>query len=191
MLSTKLIKRIEMLSNFFELAGLIVVLILALVFQLLFQELPCPLCHLQRVGFMYMAFGFLLNFRYGLRPSHYAIVLLSGLYTSFVALRQIALHVIPGTGAYGSAVLGLHLYTWSFVISMIIVVVTTLQLGVDRQYQPSDSSRIKWPYLTHLLFAIVAIIIFSNIVSVIFECGFALDCADNPVSYELLNDRAV
>ncbi|RDI48856.1 disulfide bond formation protein B [Aquicella lusitana] len=178
-------KNIIPLVNFFELSAVIVIIILALCIQLIVHELPCPLCLLQRVGFLCMAYGFLMNFRFGFRPSHYSIVLVSGLYTCFVALRQIALHVIPGTGAYGSAILGFHLYTWSFIAAMAIVVITSLLLGVDHQFQPTQNRGKGWLFLTHSLFAIVSIIIAANIVSVILECGFKT-CPDDPVRYELL-----
>lgn len=132
------------LANIFELLAIIVVLALALAFQFVLHELPCPLCMLQRVGFVGIALGFLLNLRFGFRPSHYSIALISALYTSFVALRQIVLHVIPGTGAYGDAVFGMHLYTWSFIIAMVIVVVTVFLLGVDRQYDPISNGNGKF-----------------------------------------------
>lgn len=188
MASTYVIKLLQLVANLFELAAIIVILLLALAFQIIYHELPCPLCLLQRIGFISIAFGFLLNFRFGLRPSHYAIVILSGLFTSFVALRQIALHVIPGTGAYGSPVLGLHLYTWAFIIAMTIVIITTLLLGIDRQYQKSNYKNIRWTYLTNLLFLLVTMTILANILSAILECGFNA-CPDNPIRYELINQQ--
>src|SRR5258708_5735838 len=131
----------DQLVNMFELTIVVIILLTAFVFQFNLRELPCPLCLLQRVGFLCIAFGFLLNLRFGFRPSHYSIVLISGLFTSFVALRQIALHVIPGSGAYGSGIFGLHLYTWSFVAAMAITIATTLLLGIDRQYKTRVSIR--------------------------------------------------
>lgn len=188
MLSSNFIKFFELLSNLFEIGAIICVLLLALLFQIILHELPCPLCLLQRIGFLCIVFGFLLNFRFGLRPSHYSIVILSALFTCFVALRQIALHVIPKTGAYGSAIFGMHLYTWSFIISMVIVIITTVLLGMDRQYEKFDSINIKWRYVTHSLYGLVSIVIIANIVSVIMECGFNV-CPDNPVRYELLDEK--
>lgn len=175
----------ENVFNIIELMGIVVMLLLAFVFQVVLNELPCPLCLLQRVGFLGVALGFLLNLRFGLRPSHYAIVLISALYTSFVALRQVALHVVPGTGVYGNAVFGLHLYTWCFVISMLVVVVTTFMLAVDRQYQRPHPANIRWRYLTHFLFIIVALLIVINITSVLFECGIQ-QCPDDPIHYKWL-----
>src|SRR5579862_2934195 len=99
-LATKLMKYIvptERLASLFELVAVITVLAMTLLLQFVFNELPCPLCLLQRIGFVGIAYGLLLNLRFGFKPSHYAVVILSGLFTAFVALRQIALHVIPGT----------------------------------------------------------------------------------------------
>lgn len=187
MTDIKVISTPERVFNIIGLLGIALMLLLTFVLQIVLHELPCPLCLLQRLGFLGVAFGFLLNLRFGLRPSHYAIVLLSALFTSFVALRQIALHVIPGSGTYGDAILHLHLYTWCFIIAMLVVIVTTLMMSVDRQYQKPHRHNIHSPYLTHILFAVVTLLIAANIISVILECGFKEQCPDNPVYYELLH----
>lgn len=170
--------------NALELVGIFVTLLMAFAFQLMLHELPCPLCLLQRIGFISIAFGFLMNLRFGLRPSHYALVILAALFTSFVALRQIALHVVPGTGTYGSPLFGLHLYTWSFIVSMCIIFFTTLFLGIDRQYEAASIKNMRYPKLTHTLFGIMTILIVANIVSVFLECGLQ-ECPENPVSYKI------
>lgn len=176
---------LERVANFFEVSGVITVVLLAFLIQFVFNEMPCPLCLLQRFGFLAIAFGFLLNFRFGFRPSHYSIILLSSLFTAFVALRQIALHVIPGTGSYGGAIFGLHLYTWSFIVAMVIVVSVSLLLGVDRQYLEKVRKNHLWHYLVQILFALLVFLTVANIVATVFECGFGM-CPDNPVGYELL-----
>lgn len=173
---------IEWSANVLEALGVIAVLLLASGFQWYFGELPCPLCLLQRVGLFLVAIGFLMNMRFGFHPSHYSMVFLGALYTSFVALRQIALHVLPGTGAYGSPFWGYHLYTWSFVVSVLIMVATAIMLGFDRQYlnpKPQSKSFIR---LTHLLFAILVVLVSVNLVSVIMECGVKR-CPENPSHY--------
>ncbi len=178
------IKKIEKICVMLQLSGIMLLLFLAFFFEIVMNELPCPLCILQRIGFLATAFGFLMNLRFGLRPSHYAMALIGALFTSFVALRQIALHVVPGTGTYGQPVLGMHLYSWSFVFSMITIVVTTIMMGVDRQYQNGNSNgtngNSKW--LTHVFFAIVVFLIASNMISVFMLCG-PHECPDNPVQY--------
>lgn len=177
-----LIIQLERLINALEVGSILIVLLMAFFFQFILQELPCPLCLLQRIGFISISVGFLLNLRFGLRPSHYAISILSALFTAFVALRQIALHVVPGTGSYGSAILGLHMYTWSFIIAMIIAIFTTISLSIDRQYFKAHPHNIKWKYLTHTLFAIAILLIATNMISVFFECGLT-QCPDNPTHY--------
>lgn len=179
--------KLEKIFNLLELLGVIVILALALILQYIYHELPCPLCLLQRIGFFGIIFGLLLNLRFGFRPSHYAIVLMSGIFTSAVSLRQIALHIIPGTGSYGTPLFGLHLYTWSFIFAVIIIIVTTLLLGIDRQYQEGylDTNR-SWNFLTHSMFFLVSIIMVINLISIFLECGLK-QCPDNPVNYEVLS----
>jgi disulfide bond formation protein DsbB len=174
----------ERIANVMEIVGVCIVLLLAFLMQFVFKELPCPLCLLQRFGFLAIAFGLLLNLLFGFRPSHYSITLLSAIFTGFVAMRQIALHVIPGTGAYGSAILGLHLYTWSLIIAVLIIISISILLGVDRQYLEKAHKKKAWEYIVHALFAVMVFLTVANIVSIIFECGFK-QCPDNPTHYIL------
>lgn len=176
---------LERLANLFELLIILFVLIMALIMQFILHELPCPLCLLQRAGFFGVVIGFFLNLKFGLRSSHYAIAIISGLYTSFVALRQIALHVIPGYGAYGIALFGFHLYTWSYIIAMTIVCVTTLCLAIDRQYQGSNTITPLWRYTIHIIFMLIVAVLLINIVTVFLECGLQT-CPDNPTYYKLI-----
>lgn len=175
------IKAIVTTFNLLELAFILLVLLMALGFQFVLKELPCPLCLLQRVGLLGIAFGFLLNLRYGLRPSHYAISLLSALFTAFVALRQVALHIVPGTGSYGSAIFGLHMYTWSFIIAMAIVLFNVILLSFDREYLRVDHA-FQWKKLSHLLFICLLIVAAINLASTFAECGIG-QCPDNPTHY--------
>jgi disulfide bond formation protein DsbB len=178
------IKKIDRLCNIFELTGVIAILLVAFIFQILYRELPCPLCLYQRLGFFGIAIGYLLNLRFGFKPSHYAVVILSALYTSFVALRQIALHVVPGTGSYGDPIFGLHLYTWSFIIAMLILASTTLLLSVDRQYTPVHFGNGKFKATVTILFAVTVLLLGLNVATVYLECGFKT-CPDNPTEYHL------
>src|SRR3990167_3228673 len=176
-MKTFLLRNAVRTLNALELLFLIVVLITAFFFQFVLKELPCPLCLLQRIGMLGICIGFLLNLRFGLKPSHYALVLLSALFTAFVALRQIALHIVPGSGSYGSAILGFHMYTWSFIISMLIIIATTILLSCDREYLPALKITTRWKHLIHLLFAVVFIISIMNVESTYRECGWQ-QCPD-------------
>jgi disulfide bond formation protein DsbB len=96
----------------FALSG---VLLVAFYYQIVLSELPCPLCALQRVGFIVAGAGLILNLRVGYSPAHYGLALLTAAAAGGASLRQIALHIVPGTGHYGSALFGMHFYTWAFV----------------------------------------------------------------------------
>jgi hypothetical protein len=150
------------------------------IIQLVFKELPCPLCFLQRAGFMMTGLALFMNLCFGLRPSYYAMALLSLAFTSFVALRQIALHVIPGTGAYGSPLLGLHLYTWSFIIAMVFLMLIIIVLSFDFQYADGLSTRQGFKGILRFLGTCLLLIALGNIMTVISLCGFKR-CPSNPV----------
>jgi disulfide bond formation protein DsbB len=116
------------LLNGVGLAGLIGVLLVAYLDQFAGHDLPCPLCLLQRVAVAGVAFGMLLNLRYGPQQSGYGIMLLAALFGMAVAGRQILLHVAPGTGSYGAALYGLHFYTWSFLLFAAVILGTAILL---------------------------------------------------------------
>jgi disulfide bond formation protein DsbB len=184
----KLLKVInnERTWNALELTGIICILTLAILIQLILKDFPCPLCFLQRIGLCCVALGFLMNLRFGLRPSHYGIVILSAIFTSLVSLQQIAINLDSETGGMGAPVFGLHLYTWCFIISMIIVIVTAILLCGERNYADPHSHRYKKPtVLIHTLFAVLVMLILSNIATVYDECGFA-PCQDAASAYKPL-----
>ncbi|MBK8754677.1 MAG: disulfide bond formation protein B [Candidatus Competibacteraceae bacterium] len=117
--------------NLIALVGITLLLLVALFDQFVLGELPCPLCLLQRVAFIMVGMGFLLNVRCGTAPLHYGLVILSALAGAFASGRQILLHIVPGTGAYGSALFGLHFYTWAFVAFMLTLLGVGLILLVE------------------------------------------------------------
>lgn len=176
------VRTLDKLCNIFELTAIMAILFLSFAFQIIFHELPCPLCLYQRLGFFGIALGFLLNLRFGFKPSHYSVVILSALFTSFVSLRQIALHVVPGTGSYGDPVFGYHLYTWSFIISMVVLASTTLMMGFDRQYKRARYHHGQFKTVIKVLFALIIVLLGLNVVSVYLECGFKT-CPENPTGY--------
>ncbi|QQE13291.1 disulfide bond formation protein B [Planctomycetota bacterium] len=110
----------------------VIVLLLPLVFQLGEEELPCPLCLLQRFALLGVALGPILNIRFHTRPRHYAISLFSALFGISVAARQVLLHILPSTPTFGSPVFGLHFYTWSFILFSIIIFLLALIFFFDR-----------------------------------------------------------
>jgi disulfide bond formation protein DsbB len=168
--------------NAIDIIGVSLILLLAFIMQFLLNELPCPLCLLQRIGLLGVAFGFLLNIRFGSHPAHYTLSLLSAMLTAFMAMRQILLHILPGEGGYGDAILGLHLYTWMFVICILAVIYISIILSVVPQYLVAPLETKSIHILTHLAFGLLLFIALANFISTFMECGLAA-CPDNPVHY--------
>jgi len=68
---------------------------------------------------------------------------------------------------------------------MLIVISTTLLLGIDRQYLEKARKNKMWQGLMHFLFAFLVFLIVANVVSVFFECGLQ-ECPENPAGYMVL-----
>lgn len=176
--------------NALGLAAVCVVLIVAFADQLLFGDLPCPLCILQRAGFLGVAAGLALNVKFGPRPSHYAVMLISSLAGAAVSLRQTLLHIVPGEGAYGDAFFGLHFYAWAFIVFMVCVAGTAAMLLFDRQFADGLRPPARIGALGGIMVALGLLLAFANGASTVLECGGGL-CPDNPTSYLLLQDGAI
>ena len=168
--------------NIVALYAIALVLLVAFAMQFTFGELPCPLCLLQRALFCAVAAGPILNLRHGPRPSHYALSILAALVGAAVSMRQILLHILPGDPGYGMPLFGIHYYTWAFVLFVTIVVLATLMLMFDRQFEPSAPSI--EPRGARLAVWLVIALVAANVVSTFAICGLK-ECPDNPVRYEL------
>ncbi len=106
---------------------LALVLVGALYLQFFQQEMPCPLCLLQRVGICAVALGLLLNLLYGEKASHWGLVIFAALAGISVSIRQISLHLLDPVG-FSVSILGLHLYTWSFITFACVLLGTAIML---------------------------------------------------------------
>jgi disulfide bond formation protein DsbB len=160
------------------------VLLVAFAAQLVLHELPCPLCLLQRIQFAMLAVGPILNLRFGVRPSHYAVSLLTAVAGAAFAARQILLHIMPGDPGYGSALIGYHYYTWAFIGFAMAVVAVAVMLLVDGQFDDGDKPQRIEP-LERMAVWLVLALTTLNVISTLLECGFGA-CPDNPLAYELL-----
>lgn len=164
--------------NTLALAVITLILGGAFVEQLVLGELPCPLCLLQRAGLIAVGLGFLLNLRFGIQPAHYGVALLGSLVGAAGSMRQILLHIAPGDPGYSGAVLGLHLYTWSFLSFVALMFgIGVLLLEPAGHARPLFRSRI-----TALVMLGFVAIVLANLMSTLLECGWT-QCPDNPVSY--------
>lgn len=177
---------LSMRLNALGLLAISLVLLFAFADQFILGELPCPLCILQRVGFVAVGFGLALNLRFGPKSSHYGIMILSAILGAAVALRQVALHVVPGSGAYGNAFLELHFYTWAFVLFVAIIAGTAVMLLSERQFQDQGTMPARLGGFALAVFALFAVLTLAEGIAVALECGGGL-CPDDPTGYQLLN----
>ena len=170
--------------NALALFGICISLIVAFYFQIFLGELPCPLCMMQRIGLLMVGFGFFLNVRFGPSALHYAIIIFSAMVGAFASVRQVALHIVPGTGGFGSTVFGLHMYTWGLISFMATVVFVALMLVVDRN-RLSERTANAGTWVSRSLGALLLGLGIANVVSDLLVCGFAV-CSGDPTGYKLL-----
>lgn len=184
------------ISRVLNAVGLLIVCAILLggyYFQIFWGELPCPLCLLQRVGFVAVGFGLSLNLIYGPRPSHYGVMIIGALFGGSVAVRQILLHIIPGTGSYGSPILGLHYYSWAAIFSFLIIAGTALMLLFSRQFEHATDEEVtgttKFGGSNFARFAFFVLILTTatDAVSTFLECGPYV-CDESPTSYKFLDE---
>lgn len=176
------------LLNALALMAVDTVLVLAFVDQLWFSDLPCPLCILQRAGLTAAGFGLALNVIFGPKPSHYGVTILGAAVGGAVSMRQILDHIVPGTGSYGNAIFGLHLYTWAFIAFALMIIGSAIMLLDDRQFSRAEpmSSRLRpLPVTAVVTFILLAI---GNVVSTILLCGGGF-CPETPGGYLIFNEN--
>ncbi|MGD9508635.1 MAG: disulfide bond formation protein B [Geminicoccaceae bacterium] len=164
------------------------VLATALLLQLVTGELPCPLCMLQRLGFVALGFGLLLNARFGPAPMHYGLVLIGALFGAAAAGRQVLLHILPGSGAYGDPLLGLHLYTWSLLLFLLAIAGVALLLLMEGQFERGRDTP-----PNALQRAAIAVYLLATLLTglaAFAQCGPG-ECADDPTGYWLLEGRGL
>lgn len=173
--------------NALALAAVCGSLLEAFYWQIFFNELPCPLCQLQRVALTLAGIGMMLNIRFGSAAVHYAIILASALGGAMASGRQLLLHIAPGDPGYGSTLFGLHFYTWGFISFVIMIVFCGVMLCIDRDHLSMKRSTLsmsakKTALITTLLIGVFFLIALANTISAIMVCQFGA-CPDNPTTY--------
>lgn len=144
------------------------VLIAAYFYQYLKHEEPCPLCLLQRLGMIGIATAIFMNLRFGIKPQHYALAILSALVARLVSLRQIGLHVCPDFPTFGEPVFGYDLYVWALLVfscSIFACAALLILYGFFKNlnYEPT------WGLLEKSAFALLVLITSANIITTLLE----------------------
>ncbi|WP_299491566.1 disulfide bond formation protein B [uncultured Shewanella sp.] len=168
-----------------ECIGVILVLITASILQFYFEELPCPLCLLQRAAMILMVLPILLNLRHERHIFNYTLSSLGALLLGGIAMRQVLLHINDPQGSgYRNILWGFHLYTWAFIMAVIIIAYNCIVSSALKEY------RVPYLYYQHpqgkkIVITTILLFIFTaalNVITVYSECGFK-QCPDNPTHY--------
>ena len=173
--------RLSRTLNLVALAGICGILLFAFIWQFAFNDLPCPLCLLQRVAFVMVGIGLLLNLRFGPSAMHYGMIILSALGGTVAAGRQVLLHIGAGDPGYGPPFLGLHFYTWALIFFIAFIAWTGLMLVVDRRCTDQPNA-LQVRGIARVVMWLFLLLVAGNMISTMLECGFGA-CPDDPVSY--------
>ncbi len=174
--------------NAFGVLGICGVLLGAYYVQFVEGELACPLCLLQRLAMLGVAFGAMLNLRFGIHTRHYAVSLISAVFGASVSIRQILLHIAPSDIGYGSTVFGMHLYTWAFIVFAVVVLLIGVMMFFEDQFENKEDhkSTKSLSLFIKAVFLLAVFIAAANVVTTFLECGIS-ECLDNPTSYKELS----
>jgi len=174
--------------NSYAVLGICGVLLGAYYIQFVEGEFPCPLCLLQRLAMLGVAFGAMLNLRYGIHTRHYGVSLLSAIFGASVSIRQILLHIDPSDSGYGSPVSGMHLYTWALIVFVVAIFLIAVMMFFEGQFEKNadNKSTSNLSRFIKAVFFLVVLIAAANVVTTFLECGLG-QCPDNPTSYKELS----
>lgn len=156
-------------------------------------EMPCPLCILQRMGMMLCGLGpayVLCRARAGEvtttdLATGYGMSVIAALAGGSISARHILLHIVPPDPGFGKPVLGLHLYTWAFIVFAAVILVSGIQLMLARELTPGPV-RFGWP--SRLVLLLFGAIIAANLIAVFLQEGLHWTLPDEPERYQLLDD---
>lgn len=159
--------------------------------QFALNEIPCPLCYLQRVAMMVCASALSAIVLAGkaqaslknLIPQSFGLVILAALAGACVSVRQILLHIAPGDSGFGTAVLGLHLYTWGLIVFFLQTLSAATILichdDTSAEFYPEFGAVQAW------LFWLTVFVILGNLVAVFAAAGWNWGLPSDPVEYLL------
>ena len=176
------------LLNALALVALDTVLVLAFADQLWFRDLPCPICILQRAGFIAAGFGLALNLIFGPRPSHYGLAIIGAMVGGVMSADQVLHYIVPGTGSYGNAIFGLHFYSWSLIAFAVVVAGSGVMLMFDRQFESSSPPPLPLTVFPLTAVSRLALLAVGNVASTLAICGVGL-CPEVPGGYLIFHEN--
>ena len=167
------------------------------VFQFGMGEMPCPLCITQRMAMMAASLGpvyvIVSSLRDRLTTTKFMVGLGMAVIGAVVGMvmstRQIELHIMPGDPGYGTAIMGMHLYTWALVTFVVVLLFAGALLLFGHEFQPVGPNA-KWARTLAwiIVWAFIATIA-VNMLVVFAEEGFNLYLPDDPTGYVLFGGK--
>ncbi len=157
------------------------VLLGAFYFQFGLHEDPCPLCLLQRMGMLGICLGLSMNTHWGFRSEHVGVVIIASLVGVTFSIRQVLLHVCPLPGeptGYGSAVLGMHLYSWAVVVFAATILGAACFLFLIKNEEPETRRTPSGFERSSCFFA--GFLCAANVIATLWECGLGPCCENGP-----------
>ncbi|TXI94324.1 MAG: disulfide bond formation protein B [Neisseriales bacterium] len=174
------------LLNFFDMliiVALCTTLLIAFSYQFTVNDLPCAMCVMSRMGVYAMSFGLLANLLLSRNTKNYLLVIIAGLIQMAISLEFIVRHIVPGSGSYGSPVFGLHMYSWNFIFTVLIIIYCCIAGLISNNISNNQN---KPTLILKLIIALLFLTLFANTISTFVECGI-YSCPSDPHSYWLLD----
>lgn len=156
------------------LAALAAILTAAMVLQVAFGEIPCPLCLLQRVAMLGCCFGLVQQLRAGESQRGAGFGLVFALLLLVISARQTLLDIVPrpGHSYVGQAVFGVHMPVWSVVIAVALLAGFAIRFalfGAPRAAAVTAGSAMR--RCARGLEIYVVFVCAINFVAVVLQCG--------------------
>jgi disulfide bond formation protein DsbB len=159
-------------------------------FQFALHEFPCPLCMIQRYFMMLACFGplyiILATKNRTITPQKfmrgYGLSLLAALLGASASIRQILLHIAPKDPGYGSAVFGIHTYTWALISFIVVMFFCAFMMIFAKELCPKGS---EYNVIATINIWIFAVLIIANLFAIIAEEGFHFLLTSDPTKYLL------
>jgi len=193
----KHVRAIELAALF----GVCFTLIEAFFFQLVWGELPCAFCNLIRVAIMVFGAGLLLNLRFGFNSWNYVLSAVGALIGSLISLLFLFIKAPPDSIPTGSAVWGLHMYSWTFLICTAAGLYCVLMLAIINTYKinahttpddhtPSSQTLIQ-SKIRPMVMGLFIFLVGANVISSFLQNGFGTYKRGGQIHYEMLYDGDV
>ncbi len=174
--------------------GICFLLLDAFFYQLVLGELPCAFCNLIRVCLMLLGSGLLLNQVFGINPWNYVLSGFGALIGSLLSLLFMFAKALPGSTPTGSAILGLHMYTWTFMVFTAAIMFCLIMAVLYARRAPAErepATRFQRSAAQNLIIGLFVLLVAANLVSAFLQNGFDHFRAGGQQHYQMLYDGDV